>query len=262
VNGSLTVPVDFEVVAKSAPLINYQGVQDNAIFVAGDTVAAGDVLVVKGEQLSFSPLTVGAPPPLDTTVGGAKVLVNGQPAPMYYSSYGQLAFQLPFETPLGTALVQVQRDGVPSNTVSVNVGARAPRLLRVNVGDYGAIVNATDGSLPMPVGSFPGVNTRPAMPGETLTIYAIGLGATSPAVASGQPAPSDNLPNLVTKPVVNFGGGIGAILATPLYAGLSPTYAGLYQVNVTIPPDVPKGTVEVVLVFPDTVSNGVQIAIQ
>jgi uncharacterized protein (TIGR03437 family) len=238
-------------------------VVDNGVFGAGDTVARGDVTVVLGEQLSFSPLTVGQAPPLATQVGGATILVNGKAAPMYYSSYGQLAFQMPVDAPLGTALVQVQRDGLTSNTVSVDVADRAPRLLRIGVGDYGAIVNARDYSIPMLEGSFPGVQTHPAEPGDTLTIYAIGLGPTSPAVASGAAAPSaEPLARLTAMPLVNFGGGIGGNLVTPLFAGLTPTYAGLYQVNVTIPPDVPRGTVYISLAFPDAASNSVQIEIR
>jgi uncharacterized protein (TIGR03437 family) len=261
-NGTITVPVDFEVVAKGAPSINYQGVVDNGTFGAGDAVTPGDVVVVLGEQLSFSPLTVGQAPPLATQVGGAKVLVNGVEAPMYYSSYGQLAFQMPYGTPNGSAEVQVSRDGQLSNKVSVDVTARAPRLLLIGVGTYGAIVNQ-DGSIPMPVGSFPGVNTHPAKAGDTLTIYAIGLGVTSPQPGSGQAAPaSEPLARLTSVPTVSFGGGIGGITATPLFAGLTPTYAGLYQVNVTIPQGTPKGTIDVGLVFPDSVTNAVQIVIE
>ena len=262
VNGLITVPVDFEVTAKGAPIINFHGVVDNGTFTAGDQAARGDVMVVLGEQLSFGPLTVGQAPPLATQVGGAKVLVNGVEAPMYYSSYGQLAFQMPYETPIGAVDVQVDRDGQRSNKVSVDVAARAPRLLLIGVGSYGAIVNQ-DGSIPMPRGSFPGVNTHPAQIGDTLTIYAIGLGPTSPAPASGQPAPSSEpLARVLSTPTINFGGGIGGTPVIPFYAGLTPTYAGLYQVNVTIPENVPKGIVNLTLVFPDSVSNPVQIVIE
>jgi uncharacterized protein (TIGR03437 family) len=181
---------------------------------------------------------------------------------MYYSSYGQLAFQMPYGTPLGLAEIQVVRDGQFSNKVSVDVAARAPRALLIGVGTYGAIVNQ-DGSIPMPVGSFPGVNTHPAKAGDTLTVYAIGLGATSPQPGSGAAAPSSEpLARLLNTPTVKFGGGIGGITAQPLYAGLTPTYAGLYQVNVTIPPGTPKGTIELSLAFNDTITNAVQIVVE
>jgi uncharacterized protein (TIGR03437 family) len=261
-NGTLTVPVEFTVVAKGAPSINYQGVVDNGTFSAGDAATGGDVMVVLGEQLSFSDLTVGQAPPLAKTVGGAKVLVNGAEAPMYYSSYGQLAFQMPYGLGPGAVEVQVDRDGQRSNKVSVDVANRAPRMLLIGVGSYGAIVNQ-DGSIPMPVGSFPGVNTHPAHAGDTLTIYAIGLGATSPQPGTGDPAPaSEPLARLTATPNVKFGGGIGVPTVVPLFAGLTPTYAGLYQVNVTIPATAPKGLVDVGLVFPDSLSNAVQIVIE
>ena len=262
VNGAITVPVEFTVVAKGAPAINFQGVVDNGTFVAGEAATAGDVMVVLGEQLSFSDLTVGSAPPLAKVVGGARVLVNGVEAPMYYSSYGQLAFQMPYGTPIGSAEIQVDRDGVRSNKVSVDVAGRAPRLLQIGIGTYGAIVNQ-DGSIPMPLNSFPGVSTHPAHVGDTLTIYAIGLGATSPQPASGEAAPaSEPLARLTSTPSVKFGGNIAAPMAAPLFAGLTPTYAGLYQLNVTIPSNAPKGTVDLILVFGDSVSNAVQIVIQ
>jgi uncharacterized protein (TIGR03437 family) len=62
--------------------------------------------------------------------------------------------------------------------------------------------------------------------------------------------------------VVSFGGEIGNPTATPLFAGLAPGYAGLYQVNVTIPDGAPKGNVYVSLVFGSSISNSVLIYIQ
>lgn len=261
-NGNITVPVEFTVVAKGAPSIKYQGVVDNGTFGGGDTVARGDVMVVLGDQLSFSPLTVGPAPPLATSVGGASVTVNGKPAPMYYSSYGQLAFQMPYEISNGTVVVQAQRDGLSSNPVSVVVADRAPRLLLIGVGTYGAIQNQ-DLSIPMPVGSFPGVNTHPAKAGDALTIYAIGLGPTNPQVISGQPAPATApFTPITSTATVNFGGGIGGTVVMPLYAGLTPTFAGLYQINVVVPQGLAKGVVNLTLGFSDSVSNSVQIYIQ
>ncbi|SPE42895.1 hypothetical protein SBA3_710004 [Candidatus Sulfopaludibacter sp. SbA3] len=50
---------------------------------------------------------------------------------------------------------------------------------------------------------------------------------------------------------------------TPSFAALTPGSAGLYQVNVTVPSNAPKGTATLVIGFPDgTVSNEFSIAIQ
>jgi len=209
----LTVPVELEIVAAGPPVIDFQGVQDNATFVPGDAVAPGDIAVVKGQQLSTKDFVQAGAPPIPTTLSDVQVLFNGQPLPLYYTLYGQLACQIPSDAPLGTSLVQVKRqDGQVSNQVSVDIAARAPRLL-VGPSLYGVITNL-DGSRPMPEGAWPGVPTHPARIGDTLTLWAIGLGATSPIVATGQPAPSDEpLARLTSTPTVASGGAIGG--ATP-----------------------------------------------
>ena len=56
--------------------------------------------------------------------------------------------------------------------------------------------------------------------------------------------------------------GAPSVTIDPFFAGLTPTYAGLYQVNVTIPSNAPKGTVNVTLGFNDAISNAAQITIQ
>jgi len=257
-NGTITIPVSLTVTAKGAPLIYYQGVLDNGTFVPGDTVAAGDVMVVKGEQLSFNPYTPGQAPPLINTLGGATITVNGVQAPFYYSSSGQLAFQMPYEIPAGMAQVQVQRDGQTSNIVTVNVAPRAPRII--------AIVNPDSRC---PAGTPPGlcVNTsdgaHPAQSGDVLTIYAIGLGPTSPSVATGAPAPiAEPLARVTDPSLVVFGTGPTAPTSQPFFIGLTPASSGLYQANVTIPDDSPKGLIPLRLGVADSVSNVVLIAVQ
>ncbi len=271
-NGPATIPVELDVVAKGAPSILFQGVQDNATFVPGGAVSPGGVVAVKGEQFFFGSPLNGPAPPLGTQIVTTQVLVNGSPAPLYAASYGQINFQMPVETPVGTALVQVVRDGQTSNTVSVTVAARAPRLLLITTTGYGAIQNAADFTLAMPASySVPGVatlQTHPAHAGGTITLFAIGLGATNPVVGTGAPAPVLPAPEFapqLTAPVqVNFGDSFFGTKATPLFAGLTPTFAGLYQVNVTIPADFDgKGAVPVSLLFGDgTFSNAVNVEIQ
>jgi len=192
------------------------------------------------------------------------VLLNGIPIPIYYASYGQINCQIPTDAQVGTSLLQVKRtDGQISNTVSVEINARAPRLLRIGVGDYGAIT-FPDGGLPLPAGAIPGYayGTRPANIGDSLIIYAIGLGDTNPSVATGAGAPSQPLAQVTGTPTVNFGGGIGGVVVRPDFVGLSPTAAGLYQVNERIPVGTPKGNVNLTLAFGYSTSNPVQIVVQ
>jgi uncharacterized protein (TIGR03437 family) len=169
---------------------------------------------------------------------------------MFYSFYGQLAFQMPLSTATGTATVQVKRDdGATSNLASVQVASRAPGILVISKADY-SVVSASN----------------PAHAGDVLLVWAIGMGTTSPAVTEGQPAPTSPLAMLVDTPAISFGTGIATIVpatTAPIYSLLAPTYAGLYQIAVTVPSSCPKGTVYVIVGFPDgTFSNTVQIAVQ
>jgi uncharacterized protein (TIGR03437 family) len=88
--------------------------------------------------------------------------------------------------------------------------------------------------------------TSPAKAGEELVAYATGLGQTNPASVTGQlvtkSAPTVTTftldynyhPNaLPSRPLPNG--------SQPIFAGTTPGYVGLYQVNFIVPP-VPAGT--------------------
>jgi len=79
--------------------------------------------------------------------------------------------------------------------------------------------------------------TNPVHPGDSIVIWATGLGRTSPAIDSGMPAPSDPLPSAVIQPTVMLGG----VALDVQYAGLVPGAVGLYQINATVPRSAPLG---------------------
>ncbi|MEO8372743.1 MAG: hypothetical protein ABI806_26400, partial [Candidatus Solibacter sp.] len=91
----LTVPVELEVIAAGPPVVDYQGVLDNAVFTAGDAISRGDIVAVKGQRLSMAAGALGSAPPLSTQVSDTQVLLNGVPIPIYYASYGQINCQIP-----------------------------------------------------------------------------------------------------------------------------------------------------------------------
>jgi uncharacterized protein (TIGR03437 family) len=124
----IVVPVNFTVEGEGPPSIPFQGVVDDAIFEAGDAVAPGDIVALFGDQLSLNAPALGQGTPLGTQIGTTQVLIDGQAAPLYYASYGQINLQVPVNSAAGTATVQVMRDGLASNTVSLPIASRAPRL--------------------------------------------------------------------------------------------------------------------------------------
>jgi uncharacterized protein (TIGR03437 family) len=81
------------------------------------------------------------------------------------------------------------------------------------------------------VSGLPITSSSPAAGGEVISVFTTGLGAVYPAVATGTAAPTSPL-SLVTSPVTATVNGQSAVVA---FAGLAPTFVGLYQVNVQIP---------------------------
>ncbi len=234
-NSPLRVPARLEVVAQGPPTAAFGGILNSANFDAG--LAPGSVAAIFGEQLSMQPPGSASAVPLETQLNGVRVLVNDQAAPIYYTSSNQVNFQLPINTPAGSeAVIKVERDGTAGNGVAVPIAERAPRI--ITIGNNGIVVNARDGSMV----NFGG---RPAKPGDVLTIYLVGMGVTDPVVATGTSAPAaEPLARVTPEPKVILGSPfMGTIVLEPLFAGLTPSLVGLYQMNVELPLDVPIGDI-------------------
>jgi len=263
---TVIIPVELTVVMGGTPVSAFLGVVNNATFEPGGVVAQGDIVAAFGEQFLSGDPQLASSTPLGADLGGTRVFVNDRPAPIYYTSYRQVNFQIPYDTPPGDAIVRIDRGAERGNLVSVRVAARVPRLLRFGVRDYGIITNQ-DETFAIPTTA--GLRSRPARVGETLTIYAIGLGPTTPSAVTGAGAPAaEPLARVVGVSSVTFGGGGGpfsteGIEATPSFVGLSPNFVGLYQINVPVPVGTPTGNdVPLFFTLEDGVSNRVTIAVQ
>jgi uncharacterized protein (TIGR03437 family) len=78
----------------------------------------------------------------------------------------------------------------------------------------------------------------PAKPGDVLTLYATGLGLTNPSFAAGQ------LPSGASSIASDLQVTIGSTTLAKtdvLYAGVTPSTAGLYQINIHLPLAIPNG---------------------
>jgi hypothetical protein len=114
----------------------------------------------------------------------------------------------------------------------------------VRAGGCGPIVTRQDGTLVS--------NVNPFVPGETITVYAWGLGKTDPVVEAGVAVkrPTATLVsyrvrvcyNCFELPEGGFYSAVGPWFA-PEYVGLSVGSAGLYQINIKTPLPPPEAIV-------------------
>jgi uncharacterized protein (TIGR03437 family) len=100
---------------------------------------------------------------------------------------------------------------------------------------------------------------NPAERGEQVIVYCTGLGAVTPEMVPGEPAPSDP-PARVVRPVTVR---IGDVNAEVHQAILVSGSSGLYRVDITIPADAPTGdAVPIVVESAGQVSPAATLAIR
>jgi uncharacterized protein (TIGR03437 family) len=195
-------------------------------------IAQGSILIVYGAGLGPATL-VSAPVPFQSTnVGGVSMAVtaaNGQiiNVPMYYASATQLAGLLPSSTPLGAATLTVTYDGLPSN-------AQPFTVVQNNLGIYTVSANGQGvGAVTYPDFSLV-TNTKAANPGDTLTLWATGLGPVTGNELGGAGL-GVNMGNIALTLW------LGGVQANVTYQGRSGSYIGEDQINFVVPNGVPTG---------------------
>lgn len=169
-----------------------------------------------------------------TSLDGVQVTVGGQKAAIDYISSTQVNAQMPAGVAPGLQPVVVTNGQLPSIAYTIVATASEPGLLApasFNIGGNQYVVAVLpDGDYVLPVGAIPGVASRPAKPGETITMYGVGFGPVTPSIAPGQIVTQSN--QLTEQLQVVFGKTAAASIP---YAGLAPLSVGLYQFNIVVP---------------------------
>jgi uncharacterized protein (TIGR03437 family) len=258
VNGNVVIPVQLVVAAQGPPIASVGGVVNNGTFGSGEPLAQGDIAAVFGNQFDFDAPQSASSLPLLTALDNVQVMVNGKAAPVYYVSSSQINFEVPIDAATGDGTIQVVRNGTAGNLIYVDINAQVPRFIEYN-GGYGIMTT--------PLGALTGIPSSPVKAGDTIVIYALGLGPTSPSVPSGTASPATP-PLAVVQGSTQVCFGVEtpffqAPCATPLFVGLTPNFVGLYQINVIIPSGVTTGNSTMTLLLVDNVeSTSVQLAVQ
>jgi len=186
------------------------------------TTIASDPLVANGYVL---PLQIDYVT-VSFDVPSAGISVAGHPT---YVSRGQVNVQVPWELQ-GQSSVQVKvsiNGDLLGNVVTVPLAAASPAFFM----NSGTVADALD----LPANNLISTS-NPAQRGQTIQLFANGLGAVSNQPASGNPAGSSPFSN-TPLPVVTIGGQAAAVS----FSGLTPSLPGLYQINVTVPSNISAG---------------------
>ncbi len=235
----------------SGVFVHPLGVVNAASFApAGAPLAPGEFFSVFGAGMA--PQTQAAQSlPLPTQLAGVQVLVNNVAVPLQLVSAGQINALAPFAATGATVSIVVNNNGNRSNAVEVALAPTAPGVFSQDMSGAGpGAVLHSDFSLV--------TASKPARKGETVLVFLTGLGATSPPVGDGQAGPANPL-SLVTANVTVYVGGLPATVA---FKGLAPGFAGLYQLNITIPTDAPSGNVPLAIATAEAFHDQVDIAVQ
>jgi uncharacterized protein (TIGR03437 family) len=180
-----------------------------------------------------------------TSLGGTSVQIDGKDAYLMYVSPGQINLQAPDDTATGmVSVVVTTAAGQATSTVTLNQVSPSFALLNA---DYvaGIILRPNHsgafggGSYDIlgPTGTSFGYQTVAAQAGDSVELYAVGLGPTNPLVPAGM-AYSGAAP--ITGALTLY---INNVLINPTFVGL--TSAGLYQLNFVVPVGLGQGNVAI-----------------
>ncbi|MDQ6676140.1 MAG: hypothetical protein M3Z09_02455 [Acidobacteriota bacterium] len=211
-------------------------------------VAPGSIISIFGSGFTAGSTGQADGYPLPTSLAGASVTAGGKAAPLYYASPTQINAQLPVDLPANLATLTINTPTAKITGGDLVVQATAPGIFQVGA-NQPAIANQ-DGSLNTAV--------QPAAAGSIVSAFVTGVGAVDNVVATGAAAPKS--PVSQTKaPVLAT---VNGAQARVQFAGLAPGFAGLGQINFTVPAGLAPGVYPVILNIGGVAANTVNLAVR
>ena len=227
---SVADDVSFSIGNLGAPVITPAGLVP--VYSSTGTIQPGSWVSIFGTGLASATTTWTGNFP--TMLGGTSVTIDSKPAYLWFVSPTQINLQAPDDAATGTVNVVVTTPA-GSTTSTVTLGQYAPSFSLYN-SKYAAAIVPTVGTPGNsgngydyigPGGGGLPFTSRPVKAGETVLLYGVGFGPTTPPVPAG--APFSGAAPVPVLPAVTIGG----VSATVTFAGI--VEAGLYQLNVVVP---------------------------
>jgi uncharacterized protein (TIGR03437 family) len=226
----------------------------NAATQTAEALAPNTIATIYGSNLAFDTATVTTSNlisgDLPTTLDGVTVIVDGWLANVFFVSPTQINFLVPYPLIAGNVTVSVSRQGASGPAVPIQLNSTSPGLFVYNGFAIATHVNGTLISA-----------TSPASIGEIVVVYVVGLGRTTPDTTAGKIATSAATIAAISQLQVLLAGQ-PCPAGTVLYAGLAPGFAGLYQINMIVPPKTPPNPAIQIAVGAQISPAGVMLAVQ
>ncbi len=217
----------------------------------------GTNFTATGVTDTWTKLLPNANSPLPTTLDNVMVNIGGQQAYVEYISPGQINVLAP-NIGLGPVQVTVTTAAGTSNAITVTSQQTVPGIFTwPNNQPVATHSTFQDAAAP---GTFAGVTTTPAAPGETIILWGSGFGTTSPAFPYGVPIPSTTTYQSTANVSATLNG-----VPVPVYqnaAFLSGGNAGLFQIAITLPTPLANGSYPVIVTINGIPSPALQLTIQ
>jgi uncharacterized protein (TIGR03437 family) len=217
-----------------APTYSADSIANSAASVAG-FYAPDSFISIYGQNLSYvvKPISTddirGGQLPTALAGTGVRVLINQIPGNIYYVSPNQVNVLIPPSLIAGPAVVQLINDGLAGPPITITLSAAAPVLFQSDA----TTVIATHGNGPLVTAA------QPSERGEIVVLYATGLGLTAPAAIANQvPQSAAWISDRADFRVLLNGMDVDPKYVQ--YAGVTPGFAGLFQINLQLPGDAPS----------------------
>lgn len=275
--------------AVMVPIFGISAVVSGASFLSTGTATPEEIVTIYANGMgSTDEITKGYQ---TTTAQGVSVTFNGTAAPIValVTENNQLNAIVPTELPTtGTVQVQLTTPTGMSLNYPLIMDAAVPGIFLVSVpgnamADIAAAQFANTTWLVVPTSAATALGLaqnctvsqanpisncgQPAAPGDYLVLYVTGLGEATPngeangtPLATGTAAPSSGSPLYETTatPTIQIGG----VSATPLFSGIAPGFAGLYQIDFQVPMGVTEGdSVPITVSMPGSTTGSATMAI-